>query len=95
MSQLDLPPSMRTQVQHLWSLIKPHEDVWQGKKPMGVAAALIYKTANESGSPRTQSDRALYKEHMQKILLNYKNLEVIADPVIKFLFNENIKKLSD
>ena len=39
--------------------------------------------------PRTQSDRALYKEHMQKILLNYENLKVIADPVIKFLFNEN------
>ena len=42
--------------------------------------------------PRTQSDRALYKEHMQKILLNYENLTVIADPVIKFLFdNENDK----
>ncbi len=39
--------------------------------------------------PRTQSDRALYKEHMQKILLNYKNLKVIADPVIKFLFKGN------
>ena len=39
--------------------------------------------------PRTQSDRALYKKHMQKILLNYQNLEVIADPVIKFLFDEN------
>ena len=39
--------------------------------------------------PRTQSDRALYKEHMQKILLNYKNLKVIADPVTQFLFNEN------
>jgi len=39
--------------------------------------------------PRTQSDRALYKEHMQKILLNYQNLEVVADPVIKFLFDEN------
>ncbi|MBD1150177.1 tRNA uridine-5-carboxymethylaminomethyl(34) synthesis enzyme MnmG [Pelagibacterales bacterium SAG-MED29] len=39
--------------------------------------------------PRTQSDRALYKEHMQKILLNYENLEVIADPVTKFLFDEN------
>ena len=38
--------------------------------------------------PRTQSDRALYKEHMQKTLLNYKNLTVIADPVIKFLFNK-------
>ncbi len=39
--------------------------------------------------PRTQSDRSLYKEHMQKIILNYKNLEVIADPVIRFLFDEN------
>ncbi len=39
--------------------------------------------------PRTQSDRALYKEHMQKILLNYENLEVVADPVVKFLFNNN------
>ena len=39
--------------------------------------------------PRTQSDRSLYKKHMQKILLNYQNLEVIADPVTKFLFDEN------
>ena len=39
--------------------------------------------------PRTQSDRALYKEHMQKILLDYENLTVIADPVIKFLFHDN------
>ena len=39
--------------------------------------------------PRTQSDRALYKEHMQKTLLNYKYLEVIADPVVKFLFEDN------
>jgi len=39
--------------------------------------------------PRTQSDRALYKEHMQKTLLNYANLTVIADPVIKFMFHKN------
>jgi len=39
--------------------------------------------------PRTQSDRALYKEHMQKILLNYENLSVVADPVVKFLFDNN------
>ena len=39
--------------------------------------------------PRTQSDRALYKKHMQKTLLNYKCLEVIADPVVKFLFEDN------
>jgi|TARA_B110000259_G_scaffold111077_1_gene126873 tRNA uridine 5-carboxymethylaminomethyl modification enzyme len=42
--------------------------------------------------PRTQSDRALYKDSMQKILLNYENLTVVADPVVKFLFdNENNK----
>jgi tRNA uridine 5-carboxymethylaminomethyl modification enzyme len=37
--------------------------------------------------PRTQSDRALYREHMQKILLKYQNLPVVADPVSKFIFN--------
>ncbi len=39
--------------------------------------------------PRTQSDRALYKYYMQKILLNYKNLIVTADPVTKFIFKDN------
>jgi len=39
--------------------------------------------------PRTQSDRDLYKEHMQKTLLNYHNLTVVADPVIKFLFDKD------
>tara|TARA_B100000767_G_scaffold161808_1_gene151852 strand:+ start:13476 stop:15350 length:1875 start_codon:yes stop_codon:yes gene_type:complete len=43
--------------------------------------------------PRTQSDRSLYKEHMQKILLNYKNLTVVADPVIKFLIDDKINKI--
>jgi tRNA uridine 5-carboxymethylaminomethyl modification enzyme len=40
--------------------------------------------------PRTQSDRALYKEHMQKTLLNYSNLTVIADPVVKFMFDKDL-----
>jgi len=39
--------------------------------------------------PRTQSDRTLYKENMQKILLNYENLTVVADPVTKFLFDND------
>jgi len=39
--------------------------------------------------PRTQSDRALYKKHMQELLLNYKNLTVVADPVIQFIFEDN------
>ena len=64
---------------------------------MGVVAdksGIQFRLLNRSRGPavqgpRTQSDRALYKEHMQKILLNYKNLEVVADPVIKFLFNDD------
>ena len=64
---------------------------------MGVVAdksGIQFRLLNRSRGPavqgpRTQSDRALYKEYMQKILLNYKNLEVIADPVVKFLFDKN------
>ncbi len=58
----------------------------------GIQFRLLNKSRGPAvQGPRTQSDRALYKEHMQKILLNYKNLEVIADPVVKFLFeNEKI-----
>ncbi len=39
--------------------------------------------------PRTQSDRSLYRKYMQKKLLNYCNLYVFADPVIRFIFNNN------
>ena len=39
--------------------------------------------------PRTQSDRSLYRKYMQKKLLNYCNLSVYSDPVIKFIFNRN------
>ena len=39
--------------------------------------------------PRTQSDRKLYKKYMQDLLLNYPNLEVIADPVVKFIFEKD------
>jgi tRNA uridine 5-carboxymethylaminomethyl modification enzyme len=39
--------------------------------------------------PRTQSDRFLYREFMQKKLLNYCNLKVFGDPVIKFIFDKN------
>ena len=40
--------------------------------------------------PRTQSDRALYKEYMQKTLLSYCNLRVFSDPVIEFIFDKNL-----
>ncbi len=64
---------------------------------MGVVAdksGIQFRLLNRSRGPavqgpRTQSDRALYKENMQKILLNYENLKVVADPVVKFLFDNN------
>ena len=40
--------------------------------------------------PRTQSDRLLYKKYMQKKLLNYCNLSIYSDPVIRFNFNKNV-----
>ncbi len=39
--------------------------------------------------PRTQSDRSLYKKFMQEKLVNYCNLCIFSDPVIKFIFKKN------
>ena len=39
--------------------------------------------------PRTQSDRSLYRKFMQEKLLNYCNLSIYSDPVIKFIFIKN------
>ena len=39
--------------------------------------------------PRTQSDRLLYKKYMQEKLVNYCNLSIYSDAVIKFIFDNN------
>ena len=39
--------------------------------------------------PRTQSDRFLYRKYMQEKLVNYCNLSIFSDPVIKFIINNN------
>ncbi|MDC3143375.1 tRNA uridine-5-carboxymethylaminomethyl(34) synthesis enzyme MnmG, partial [Candidatus Pelagibacter sp.] len=39
--------------------------------------------------PRTQSDRFLYRKYMQEKLVNYCNLSIFSDPVIKFIFSKN------
>ena len=39
--------------------------------------------------PRTQSDRSLYRKYMQEKLLNYCNLYIFSDPVIRFIFDKN------
>ena len=39
--------------------------------------------------PRTQSDRSLYRKFMQEKLVNYCNLSIFSDPVIRFIFKNN------
>ena len=64
---------------------------------MGVVAdksGIQFRLLNRSRGPavqgpRTQSDRSLYKKYMQNKLLNYCNLSVFSDPVIKFIFYKN------
>ena len=64
---------------------------------MGVVAdksAIQFRLLNRSRGPavrgpRTQSDRSLYKKFMQKKLLNYCNLSIFLDPVIRFNFIDN------
>jgi len=64
---------------------------------MGVVAdksGIQFRLLNRSRGPavrgpRTQSDRALYKKYMQKMLLSYCNLRVFSDPVIEFIFVKN------
>ena len=43
------------QTNELWGSVK-HLDVWQGKKPSGVAGVLIYKSSQLRGHPRTQAE---------------------------------------
>ena len=65
---------------------------------MGVVAdksGIQFRLLNRSRGPavrgpRTQSDRSLYRKFMQKKLLNYCNLKIFSDPVIRFFFNKNI-----
>jgi tRNA uridine 5-carboxymethylaminomethyl modification enzyme len=40
--------------------------------------------------PRTQSDRFLYRKYMQEKLVNYCNLTIIADPIIRFIFDKSV-----
>ncbi|WP_440935857.1 tRNA uridine-5-carboxymethylaminomethyl(34) synthesis enzyme MnmG [Candidatus Pelagibacter sp.] len=40
--------------------------------------------------PRTQSDRSLYKQFMQEKLVNYCNLSIFSDPVVRFIFSNNV-----
>jgi len=64
---------------------------------MGVVAdksGIQFRLLNRSRGPavrgpRTQSDRALYKKYMQKMLLSYCNLRIFSDPVVEFIFGKN------
>jgi transcription initiation factor TFIIB len=54
-SDLGLPPQVLGEANELWAAVNGSME-WQGKKPAGVAGVLLYKAAQNRGSPRTQSD---------------------------------------
>ena len=56
----------------------------------GIQFRLLNKSRGPAvRGPRTQSDRSLYKQFMQKKLVNYCNLSIFSDPVVKFIFSKN------
>ena len=56
----------------------------------GIQFRLLNKSRGPAvRGPRTQNDRSLYKKYMQKKLLNYCNLRVFSDPVVRFIFTKN------
>jgi len=56
LSQLGMPPAVIQKVNELWKIIEEHSELWQAKKPAGVAAALIYLAGKTSGNVRTQAE---------------------------------------
>ena len=55
-NELELEPRIVADATYLWERMKPHTEAWQGKRPTGIAGALIYRAAKERGTPRTQAD---------------------------------------
>ncbi len=56
----------------------------------GIQFKLLNKSRGPAvRGPRTQSDRSLYKKYMQEKLVNYCNLSIFSDSVIKFIFDKN------
>lgn len=54
-SNLQLPPAVLEEANYIWSKVR-NLDYWQGKKPSGVAGALMYNAAKIRGNPRTQAE---------------------------------------
>ena len=57
----------------------------------GIQFRLLNKSRGPAvRGPRTQSDRSLYRKFMQEKLANYCNLSIFSDPVIEFIFTNNV-----
>jgi len=54
-SNLQLAPVVLEEANYIWSKVRDLS-YWQGKKPSGVAGALLYNAAKMRGSPRTQAE---------------------------------------
>ena len=61
----------------------------------GIQFRLLNKSKGPAvQGPRTQSDRSLYRKFMQEKLVNYCNLSIFSDPVVKFIFEKREKHIN-
>lgn len=54
-NDLALRPEVLGEARYLWDKVEQMGE-WQGKRPSGVAGAILYKAAQMRGQPRTQAD---------------------------------------
>ena len=55
-SDLQLPPKTVIAMENIWEKIKDRTELWQGRKPNGIAAAILYYAVNKTANKRTQAD---------------------------------------
>jgi len=79
-SKLNLPPSIRKDLDALWSKVKPKTELWQGKKPVGVAAAIIYAATKGTVHKRTQGEICKHSDVSEVTIRGLlRNIELALD----------------
>ena len=54
-SKLNLPPNTVQEMTRIWKAIEKKPELWQGKKPVGIAAAIVYCAVKQTANKRTQA----------------------------------------
>lgn len=55
-SDLELPANTIQAINAIWKMVEARQELWQGKKPVGVAAAILYAAVRQTNHKRTQAE---------------------------------------